>query len=453
MDFLIEDWNRWVIERYGSVEHAVADWGLDPGRTAAGKLPIPPVHMFREAGEWHRLSAAFRRGFSDLIGAKYRDLAAALRDWDPKHLISFRGGGCGVPSGHRFAHAHSVGAAKHMDFLNPEGYNLHTAGWEAPTPADDIRRGGLVTLYYRFISREKPVVWMEFGYTVNGFHRKWKPGLVHIDPKQLHNQRSQLDHFYAMALESGARGAAPWWFPGGFRLAECSDFGIVDPDGAPRPAVEVLRTRHPAFEQVVHREPTRVLQIDFDARCVDGWELYSQQYLDAVKAGDVPYLRTAGTGTDSATCPLTAVGGNEYSGNNPPQFLNAEFNRLELKFGDGPWRPIRGDETLRIKPGASVRCRASVGNLGEAMWLAPGVGQPERGRVFLAGREEFGFEFRAPIAAGTAFLADADVDEFLLAPSVQKQTILSFEMSSRDRACFGERRTVTLVPAAEAQDR
>lgn len=448
MDFMLDDWNRWIVERYGSVDNAMRDWEFEPERTEAGLVAIPTADMCLQAGPWGRHVAAFRRAFSDIISAHYRDIVMPLREWDPHRLISFRGGACGIPEGTRFAHTHSVGVARHMDFLNPEGYNLQTGGWAKPTPPDDIRRGGLVTLYYRFISREKPVVWMEFGFTVNGFHQVWSPELVHIKPERLELQRAEHEAFYAMIIESGSRGAAPWWLPGGFRLGENSDFGVMEPDGAERPVCEVLRRYQPLFDTVEHRPPTRVIHMDLDAHYADAWQRYSTEYLEAVQAGEVVHLTTAGTGTNSATCPLTAVGGTEYNGRNPPQFLNAEFNRLEVRVGDGDWREVRGGETLEVPPGVAVQGRASVGNLGEAAWLAP-QGEDDAGRVFLVGRREYGLEFRAPIIADTPFLDDAHVAPFTLIPpgGPDRPTgnfSVSFEMAAAGRAFFGERRTMTL---------
>lgn len=451
LEFMRDDWNRWVTERYGSVENAVGDWGFDPRGAAEGALPVPTVEQCNAHGPWDRYVAAFRRAFSDLISAKYRDIVQPLRAWDPNHLISFRGGACGIPERAAFAHIHSVGVAKHMDYLCPEGYNLQTAGWGKPTPPGDLRRGGLVTLYYRFISREKPVVWMEFGYTVNGFGTPWEPGRVHVRPEKLQEQKTEYVNFYAMMIESGARGAAPWWLPGGFRLGENSDFGIIEPDGSERPVCEVFRAFQPRFADVQHRPPTRFIELDLDRHYPDAWDTYAPQYLEAVQSGETPGLRTAGTGTNSATCPLTAVGGGEYNGHNPPQFLNAEFNRLELKVGQEAWQPVVGGERLEVPRGARVLCRASVGNLGEAAWLAPAAAE-STGCVYLAGREEYGLAFQAPISADTPFLQDAEVPEFELLPAGAEALAagpltVSFEMTALGRAFFGERRTVTLVSA------
>ena len=40
---------------------------------------------------------------------------------------------------------------------------------------------------------------------------------------------------YRMFIESGADGVFFWWYPGGFRLGENSDFGIINPDGTTDP--------------------------------------------------------------------------------------------------------------------------------------------------------------------------------------------------------------------------
>jgi len=155
-------------------------------------------------------------------------------------------------------------------------------------------------------------------------------------------------------------------------------------------------------------------------------------------------VRTAGTGTTSANCPLTAVGGTEYNGHNPPIFLNAEFNSLEIRAGEGEWIAVEDGATIDVPAGRPVQCRASVGNIGEAAWLAP-RGE-EAGGVSLAGRGEYGLHFAAPIAADAPYLEDAEVNEFVLTAEVEGELRVSFEMQARDRAYFGERRTVVLRP-------
>jgi hypothetical protein len=324
-------------------------------------------------------------------------------------------------------------------------------------PPGDLRKGGLVTLYYRFLSREKPVVWMEFGYTINDMHPHWKTSDVQIPASQLADQRTEYDNFYHMFLESGARGAAPWWFPGGYRLDERSDFGLLEPDGTPRLACEVLTWAFPKFAEVpktscvASADSQPAITLNLDAHYPDGWRLYSDEYLKAVKAGHVPLLRTDGTGTTSADCPLLAVGDTPLSGHNPPKHLNAEFNTVEVSVGDSPWRETRRGEKLMIARGKPVRCRASVGNTAEASWQAVGKsGEP--GVVYLTGRlEPSAKTIELPLAAETPYLRDAKIAEFALPSAADSQT-LALQMcvvrvkpdGTKLPIPFGERRTIVL---------
>jgi hypothetical protein len=435
LEFLTPAWNAWIVDRYGSLDSADRDWGFKLGRvehrsgdngapleTAA----VPDPRCFVAHGEWDRAAAAFRRFFSDHVGRAYGRFIRQVRACDPNHLVTFRFGACGIPSGPQFAHAHSASVAKHVDFLCPEGYNLQTGGWATPTPPDDLRKGGLVTLFYRFLSREKPVVWMEFGYTVNGMAGPWKTGMEHISPAELALQRTEYEHFFRMFLESGARGAAPWWFPGGYRLGEGSDFGVLEPDGSERPVCEVLRAFLPKFAAVDSgacvaatggREKSTVIDLDFDAHYAHAWEFYSAKYLHAVKSARLPKLRTAGTGTTSADCPLTAVGNVPINGHNPPQWLNAEFNSVEVRLSPGgDWQTVHPGRTVAVGRHAKMECRVSVGNTAEATWLAPKSGRPEdSGVVHL--RCQSGppdTPLLRPIVADTPYLADASCEAFNL---------------------------------------
>ncbi|MBM4047876.1 MAG: hypothetical protein FJ279_22475, partial [Planctomycetes bacterium] len=74
MEFLKPDWNAWVVERYGSVANAEADWGYKPERDKDGQLVMPVSTVFDKHGEWDRMAAAFRRFFSDRVSRAYREV-------------------------------------------------------------------------------------------------------------------------------------------------------------------------------------------------------------------------------------------------------------------------------------------------------------------------------------------------------------------------------------------
>jgi len=471
MAFLQPDWNRWIVDRYGSLELAERDWGfalthLPVGKTKAKTPPapqaaLPDAKWLEQHGPWDKAAAAFRRFFSDRVGQAYGEMIAEIRQFDPNHLVTFRFGACGIPDRSRFAHAHSAAVAKHVSFLCPEGYNLQPEGPAKPTGDDDIRKGGLVTLYYRFLSREKPVVWMEFGYSVMGMHTIWQTGMEHIPPAQLATQQSEFKKFYSMMLESGARGAAPWWLPGGFRLGEESDFGVLEPDGRQRPCCDVLRSVLPMFAQLdaksciaAANESGPVIELDFDAHYADAWETYGQQYLQAVAQGKLPKLRTAGTGSTSADCPLLAVGNRPCNGANPPKFLNAEIGVVEVREGKSAWRRLPRDSAIVARAGEPLRMRLELGNTEEATWLAPAAQGPgeQTGRVYvqctIAGQR-----ILVPLLADTPYLDDGDSAEFELPGLAPGRHMLALQAvvsraDSRGRLLripFGEKRQIAVT--------
>jgi len=153
--------------------------------------------------------------------------------------------------------------------------------------------------------------------------------------------------------------------------------------------------------------------------------------------------RTAGAALLNVTLSLyimDAIGKRELTRSEPLRLAVATlawglapFIGVSLMQSWGLWAPA----------GAKDICRASGGNLGEAAWLAPKA-PGQQGRVYLAGREEYGIPFAAPIASDTPYLKDAQVAQFTLMESVrQGATIISFEMTAGGRAYFGERRTPT----------
>jgi hypothetical protein len=61
--------------------------------------------------------------------------------------------------------------------------------------------------------------------------------------------------FYRLLNESGVDGVFFWWYPGGYRLNERSDFGIINPDGTDRPVTRVVREQGGRFLKSPKRTP------------------------------------------------------------------------------------------------------------------------------------------------------------------------------------------------------
>jgi hypothetical protein len=421
------DWRAWLEERYGSVENAEADWQFKARRNDKGEVVSPPDQYFREDGSWRTMMAAYRRFMDDLTSRLWGKAHRRLRELDPNHLISYRQGNT-LP--HDFALS---GTSKHIDFICPEGYAI-------PHSDNGENAIGFITRYVDYTTAGKPVIWSEFGKSV------WDAQAMAPNAKAIEMVGEYHARFYRAALASGANGTAPWWWPGGYRVGERSDFGIVEPSRKERPAALLIREYAPRYKQARPR-PTPTTWLDYDRDAHAGgywWTAFhegAEAYRTATEQGKALGIRTKGTGTDSTNTPLTAVGGVPGNGHNPPKFLNSEFNYLQIQSADGTWTEAKDGVTIPVKTGQPVRARASLGNLQEATWM-PGTTE---GSVALVTRANGKVEAKQFLAKPVPRFGDADFGEFVLLPKATAKTELRIGLEALGRTPFGETRTFALV--------
>jgi len=169
-----------------------------------------------------------------------------------------------------------------MDFLSPEAYG-RVGDWQR------VRPGMFTVTYGRFYAPDKPVLWAEAGVST------WDRQTMVADPERLTFQGTFFADMYRMVLQSYSNGIVWWWYPGGFRVGENSDFGIINPDGTDRPATRVIReqAKNVLAERTI---PQSDLYIEIDRRA-DARGLFGlyghvrDVYWRAVEAGHVPGLR------------------------------------------------------------------------------------------------------------------------------------------------------------------
>lgn len=343
------DWEAWVIERYGSIGNAERDWAWPIPRDENGAVTNPPTEHTDEDGEWRGMVAAYRRFLDTLLYKYYSRARRLVRSVDPNHLVSFRMTEAGDPTmswrgvmPYDFPYL-----AAAVDIFEPEAYG-RIGDWEKVKP------GWFEYEYARWASPELPVMWAEAGVSA------WDLGPMRSTEAKLAFQGEYFGHIYRMLIHSGADGIFWWWYPGGFRANERSDYGIINADGSDRPATRAIREHTEAF---LNGPPARGIDywIDIDRdRRADGvpgiYRLAGDAFWHAVDTGHAPGLNTAGTGTTSADCPLTAIGGTKCDGTNPPKYLDAFIDAVEVVEKDGPF------------------VRVEVTNLGEAEWVKEGAG-------------------------------------------------------------------------------
>lgn len=420
-------WQDWVVDRYGSVEAAIRDWKYQP-KVVQGVITGPTDDQLKSEGDWRIYVSAYRRFWDDRYSKGYQVVTRAVRSVDPNHLMGARSGWGGLggiwPQGGMPIDL--LTGARHLDFVSPEGYAI---GGDRK----GFLRGGFDNAYARYWSGGKPIYWAEFGsplffgisseaYRLADSSKGWDVAAAYY--------KGLLE----MVVETGANGAAGWWWPAGYRVDEKSDFGVVGQDGAPRPPAaefgKIAARFHAARPTPV---PDTYITVDRDKHSTGFAGVYEEcadQWVEAFLAGKQPGIRTEATGTSSADTPLVAVGNLPCNGSNPPRYLNSEFNSLQVNR-----REVANGDLVEVAAGTAVRVTASVGNIAEATWLKPTSADSQGGVYLLATWE--GGEARFPIAANTPFRADVAIPEGRL-PIDTGEVTVTFRMEARGRTPFGE---------------
>ncbi len=442
------EWREWLVENYGSVEAAERDWGFQPPRDEKGNVTVPRDEHLLSDGPWRVMAAAYRRFLDDFISRKYREVCRFLRQLDPNHLIGARTGYGGGPFGaeQSFPFDHTAGA-KHLDFISPEGWNL---GWLGQASEDEFYRAVFITAYARWAGKGKPVFWAEFGLTLRHgpFSLEW-----YDDEERLKAQARLYEAMYRLIHLSDADGAMAWWFPGGYRVDERSDFGIVNPDGTLRPAAEVAKHwstifANLPFDPVPRPSPPVPLRIDRDANArgpMALWQQFGDEVARLAKEGKRVMLITDGRGKTSDDLLDVAVGNTPWAPGKPPKFLNGEINEVQVSTDGKTWRTVRKGEKVTLSgPPRQLLLRVEVGNTGEVTWLPPAMcREKERGIIVRvsAGEEQV----EVPVPHPVAPFGDAVVDNIVCPlPSDARTVPLTISLRWRN-APFGERWHCTIA--------
>ncbi|MFB3785304.1 MAG: beta-galactosidase [bacterium] len=277
------DWQAWIIQQYGSLEAVEKTWGVGAPRFD-GKVSSPTPEQLGEDGPHRRMVADYRRFVDDLIHEKYLAAAEQIRALDPHHLVSFRMTVTGDPTfkGDLQMPYDFKGVARPMDFLAPEGYG-RIGDWERVKP------GIFTVAYARYCASDKPVLWAEAGVHV------WNHQTMRVDPELLDYQGRFYEDFYHMVSASYSNGVVWWWYPGGYRANEQSDYGIINPDGTDRPATKAIRRNAARVlaERTIPR-PDVWIEIDRDADARGLYGVYDRvkdAFWRAFDSGRFPGLR------------------------------------------------------------------------------------------------------------------------------------------------------------------
>ena len=280
-------WTNWVIKRHGSLAEAEKAWAVSMPVDASKSLQVmtvPPAEQLFKDGPWRKMVADYRLFLDDMLGEKYAEARRLVRSIDPNHAVSFRMQLAGDPTydGQGLLPYDFFGLANSVDIWEPEAYG-RIGDWERVKP------GHFTAAYARLCDPSKPVLWAEMGYSV------WDMKRMAPAPEKLEFAARYYADFYRVLRESGADGIFFWWYPGGFRLYENSDYGIINPDGTDRTITRIIRTEGPRFLAAPKPSAPNVwltVDRDRDARGLMGiYEAVKDDYWRALTNGQVPGLK------------------------------------------------------------------------------------------------------------------------------------------------------------------
>lgn len=353
-----DDWVAWLEDRYGSIEAAEESWGCRIDRTVDG-LIRDPGNIFDSDGPERVKAMAYRRFLETLADRHWSYAVRAMRKIDPNHLYTYR------QSSLSKLDIAFLGTNRHTDFVCPEGY--HIANSE-----EGYAGACFSTEALRHISGQ-PVLWAEFGYSPCG--KMWTRVYWDHDnrtflPGEEDYQTEYMGRINRMLIDSHADGAAPWWWCGGFRLAELADFGYMGPDGTPRKCLreyaETLtvlgRDEHPAHDVIITIDPEASPKGIYGACMEEGARLWSK----ARASGNYPGVVLRGEDYTSDACPNEAVGGGIWTNGCPHRWLEGAIDFVSLSGCSCEY--IDGD-TVEIETGCRrLILSAQAGNNGAASW-------------------------------------------------------------------------------------
>jgi hypothetical protein len=261
-------------------------------------------------------------------------------------------------------------------------------------------------------------------------------------------QAGFYERFYRMMIGSAADGIFFWWYPGGYRTGEHSDYGVINCDGSDRPVSKVIRDTARKFIDGPNAHAVDTwLTFDRDqhATGLNGvYEETKDAFWGAIDVGNTPGLKTAGTGTTSADCPLEAVGNTPCNGTNPPKYLDGFFDAVWVKDPQGNWTNVHKGGRIQIDGTKPVTAQVTVTNVNEATWLTPEQtqGGPGAINILANGPEKIATPLQTPLKR----FETAVLDVTLTKAPITQPTEVTLTLEATCRTPFGPKFTITLEP-------
>ena len=355
------DWRFFLINRYGSYENAEKLLEYPLPRDGEGNVIGLCDDMLREDGPYNKMVAAYRTCIDHAVRRAHIAACDYIRSLDPNHIVGARSGDAStIPLVDPGIYGYDYNATSAaFDYCSPESYAL-SDDWNS------VRQGVFTAIYARYANPDNVVKWMEFGKSI------WTGSNFTPNTKNKEFQAEYYRRFFEMLLAGHSTGMFCWWYFGGYRIGENSDFGIVDPDGGIRPVTRVISEYSSKFlNQPAQKPADVVLTIDRDLHSDGLRSVYrgvEEELFQAISQGKTVAFVDGSAGTTSADVPLTEVGNIEYSGCSP-KYLDGIITGLLVngkEYANGAVVDADANEEIVLQIGLQ--------NTTACQWLSSGTG-------------------------------------------------------------------------------
>ena len=335
-----EAWTEWVRTQYGTIAHAKELWGCDVEYTAERNLLVSDAMLNDTTGKYTKMVNAYYRFVDDQVAKEMIDGINKMQSWAPNSLFTFRMSmsGSGLRTGTYLPSTFCFdfqSLASTLAYMEPEGYALDATDRHA-------LQIPIANAYARYVNPNAPVVWKEFGRHV------WDKSRTdcNFNPSQSLMNSSAAYYEYALdyMLESYTSGVYAWFFAGGLRIGENSDYGIINPDGSDRLVTTLLREYAPKFiNQGARPEAEVLIEVERDNQDGGIYGIYEAALNKAQKAyNEGKYFdfvhakqSKAFEGVYADEVMSAAVGGTAEKGLYPLRYVNGMVKQLTTTTKNG----------------------------------------------------------------------------------------------------------------------
>ena len=328
-------WVQWIEDNYGSISHAEALWGVKIPKNAKGVPVITDEMLDNTSSAYKKTIAAYYRFIDDIVAAELQAAMVDMQALAPDQMFSFRMSMSGsalrspgyAPSTHCFDFQ---SLASTMAFMEPEGYALRATD-------ESSLQITFANAYARYVQPDSPVVWKEFGkHCWTGL----EDGNFKPDEQLLQLQADYYAYALEYCLNAYTSGMFCWFYAGGFRVGENSDYGILNPDGSDRPVTALLREYAPKFINQGARDESDAVEIvierdDYVGGLFGMFDAVKNQLSKANENGQyVVFInKTQDSAADYAYADELldeAIGATKAEGQYPLRYVNGQIMNVEI---------------------------------------------------------------------------------------------------------------------------